>query len=56
LNICEVADGVSGKKAGNAARNISENPLYLIERRSACTRIMGVIDHTRLRGMRALEY
>ena len=31
--ICEVADGVLGKKVRNAARNISENTLCIIERR-----------------------
>ena len=31
--ICEVADGVLGKKVRNAARNISEKALCLIERR-----------------------
>ena len=31
--ICEVADGVLGKKVRTAARNISEKALCLIERR-----------------------
>jgi hypothetical protein len=31
--ICEVADDVLGKKVKNAARNISEKALSLIERR-----------------------
>ena len=31
--ICEVADGVLGKKVMTAARNISERALCLIERR-----------------------
>ena len=36
--ICEVGDGVSGKKVETAARNISEKALYLIEKRRGCIR------------------
>ena len=38
--ICEVADGVLGKKVKTAARNISEKALCIIERRRVCTRII----------------
>ena len=33
ITLCEVADGVLGKKVESAARNIIEKALYLIERR-----------------------
>ena len=49
--VCEVADGVLGKKVKTASRNISEKALCLIERRRVCTRIIVITDHMKTKEM-----